>query len=106
MKRYILSPEAKTDIANIRKYTNQQWGKEQTEKYTLQLRGRMQWLADKPMLGRSRDEVKEGYRSFNEGSHTIFYRVTGGNIEIIGIPHQSMDVEQNLVAEKSPKETP
>ncbi len=101
MKRYILSPEAKMDIANIRKYTSQQWGKEQTEKYTLQLRGRMQWLADKPMLGRSRDEIKEGYRSFNEASHTIFYRVTGGSIEITGIPQQNMDVEQHLSAEKN-----
>ncbi len=106
MKRYTLSPEAKTDIANIRKYTNQQWGKEQTEKYTLQLRGRMQWLVDKPMLGRLRDEIKEGYCSFNEASHAIFYRVTGGNIEIIGIPHQSMDVEQHLSIERNQKENP
>lgn len=93
MNRYILSPEAKTDIANILIYTNKHWGKEQSEKYILQIRGRLQWLADQPMLGRSRDAVKEGYRSFNEGSHTLFYRVTSGNIEIIGIPHQSMDVE-------------
>jgi toxin ParE1/3/4 len=96
MKRYILSPEAKMDIANIRKYTTRQWGKAQTDKYTLQLRERMRWLADNPMLGRARDEVKEGYRSFNEGSHIIFYRVAGSAIEIIGIPHQNMDIELNL----------
>lgn len=96
MKRYILSPEAKTDIANIRKYTIRQWGKAQTDKYTLQLRGRMRWLADNPMLGQSKGEVKEGYRSFNEGSHIIFYRVVGSAIEIIGILHQNMDTEQNL----------
>ena len=100
MKRYILSPEAKTDIANIRKYTARQWGKAQTDKYTLQLRERMRWLADNPMLGRARDEVKEGYRSFNEGSHIIFYRMTESAIEIIGIPHQNMDIEQNLGEEK------
>ncbi|MEO5655472.1 MAG: type II toxin-antitoxin system RelE/ParE family toxin [Nitrosospira sp.] len=99
MKRYILSPEAKTDIVSIRKYTTRQWGKAQTEKYTLQLRGRMRWLADKPMLGQSRDEVKEGYRSFNEDSHIIFYRLTGSAIEIIGILHQNMDIEQNLSRE-------
>lgn len=96
MKRYILSPEAKKDIANIRKYTTRQWGKAQTDKYTLQLRERMRWLADNPMLGRARDEVKEGYRSFNEGSHIIFYRMAGNAIEIIGIPHQNMDIELNL----------
>ena len=96
MKRYILSSEAKTDIINIRKYTTRQWDEAQTEKYSLQLRERMRWLADNPMLGRARDEVKEGYRSFREGSHIIFYRVAGNVIEIIGIPHQNMDIEQNL----------
>jgi toxin ParE1/3/4 len=96
MKCYIFSPEAKTDIANIRKYTTQQWGKVQTDKYTLQLRERMRWLAANPMLGRSRDEVKNGYRRFKEGCHIIFYRVAESAIEIIGIPHQNMDIEQNL----------
>jgi toxin ParE1/3/4 len=96
MKRYILSPEAKTDIVNIRKYTTQKWGKAQADKYSLELRERMRWLADNPMLGRTRDEVKEGYRSFKEGSHIIFYRIAEGTIEIIGIPHQNMDIEQNL----------
>jgi toxin ParE1/3/4 len=96
MKRYILSPEAKTDIADIRKYTTRQWGKAQMDRYTLQLRERMRWLADNPMLGQARDEVKEGYRSFVEGSHIIFYRVAESAIEIIGILHQNMDFEQNL----------
>jgi len=63
MKRYLLSPEAKTDINNIRRYTTQRWGKTQTDLYTLQLRERMQWLADNPMPGQARDEIKEGYRS-------------------------------------------
>ena len=96
MKGYILSPEAKMDIANIRKYTTQQWGTAQTDKYTLQLRERMRWLADNPMLGRSRDEIEEDYRSFKEGSHIMFYRVAESVIEITGIPHENMDIEQNL----------
>jgi toxin ParE1/3/4 len=68
----------------------------QTDKYILQLRKRVQWLTDNPMLGRTRDEIKEGYRSFREGSHVIFYRTTGDAIEIIGILYQNMDIEQNL----------
>lgn len=96
MKRYILSPTAKTDIINIRKYTTRQWGKAQADKYISQLRERMRWLLGNPRLGSPRDEIKQGYRSFNEGSHTIFYRVSASNIEIIGILHQSMDIEQNL----------
>lgn len=96
MRRYILSPQAQTDITNIRKYTIQQWGKAQADKYILQLRDRMRWLVANPMLGRSRDEVREGYRSFNEGDHIIFYRLAGSAIEVIGIPHQNMDIEKKF----------
>ena len=99
MKRYILSPAAQADIASIRKYTTQRWGRAQTEKYSVRLRERLRWLADNPLLGKARDEVKESYRSFHEGSHVIFYRMAGDDIEIIGILHQSMDVEQHLSIE-------
>lgn len=66
----------------------------------------MRWLADNPMLGRTRDGVKEGYRSFREGNHIIFCRVAGSAIEIIGIPHQRMDIEQNPGEEILPSTNP
>ena len=65
----------------------------------MRLRKRLRGLADNPLLGKARDEVKESYRSFHEGSHVIFYRMAGDDIEIIGILHQSMDVEQHLSIE-------
>lgn len=65
----------------------------------MRLREPLRGLADNPLLGKARDEVKESYHSFNEGSHVIFYRVAGNDIEIIGIPHQNMDVEQHLSIE-------
>jgi toxin ParE1/3/4 len=105
MSRYFLSPEAQTDIVDIREYTNQRWGREQAEQYTLQLRQRMQWLVSNPALGLKRDEIGEGYRSFAEGQHVIFYRVAGDDIEIIGIPHRRMDIEQQLGKESSRKLT-
>ncbi|WP_350283899.1 type II toxin-antitoxin system RelE/ParE family toxin [Nitrosomonas sp.] len=81
---------------NIRKYTTQQWGKTQTDKYTLQLRER---TGKQPNAWGVRDEIKEGCRSFSEGNHVIFYRMAGSAIEVIGIPHQNMDIEQNLSSE-------
>ena len=33
-----------------------------------------------------------GYRSYLEGSHIIFYVVDEEYVDIIGIPHQSMDI--------------
>ena len=101
MPKLKLSPAARTDLKSIGQYTKEKWGKDQRNRYLAGLDDRFHGLADNPMLGRSRGEIKEGYRSFNEGSHAIFYRVTGRDIEIISILHQSMDVEQHLSIEKT-----
>ena len=44
------------------------------------------------MLGRDRSDVHPGYRCFPEGNHIVFYIVDRDFINIIGIPHKSMDV--------------
>lgn len=92
MSKYTLSPRAKQDIADIQKYTNEKWGNEQAKQYITLLRNKIRMLAKNPDLGKNRDDVKEGYRSFPEGQHIIFYRQVKDKIEILGIPHQSMDV--------------
>jgi len=54
------------------------------------------------MMGRNKfriiiqREIKPGYRSVAEGKHVIFYRVSDAGVEILGIPHSSMDIEHRL----------
>ena len=93
---FILSKEAKKDIDDIWDYTFDNWGELQADKYTTELENRFEWLTENPHLGEKRDEVKEGYLSYFQGSHTIFYRQTKDGIEILGIPHQNEDVIQHL----------
>jgi len=93
---YLLSAIAQQDIISIRDYTMNTWGQEQVSTYLSQLEQRFELLASNPQLGKKRDDVKEGYRSFQEGRHVIFYRVSEVGIEIIGIPHQSEDIEHHF----------
>ena len=99
MSNYILSPAAKIALIEIKEYTTKQWGAKQANAYLVQLRDRMRFLVKNPTLGKSRDEIKPGYFSFPEGKHVIFYRILKTNIEIIGIPHQNMDIETRLQKE-------
>lgn len=96
MAFYLLSESAQQDIISIRDYTMQIWGKEQTSKYLTQLKQRLEWLAESPALGQKRDEIKEGYISFPEGRHVIFYRYAEGGIEVMGIVHQSEDIDTHF----------
>jgi len=90
---YRITPRAAADLDAIADYTIGKWGVEQLESYMDALADRFQWLADSPLLGRERNDIQKGYRSYPEGNHVVFYNVQGESIAIIGIPHKSMDIE-------------
>jgi len=98
MGSYFLSESAQNDVISIRDYTIDTWGEAQTSKYLSQLEQRLEWLAENPALGKKRDEVKNGYISFSEGRHIIFYRIAERGIEVMGIIHQSEDIDVHFKA--------
>jgi toxin ParE1/3/4 len=87
-----ITPRAHEDLKNIGRYTLKTWGKEQRDRYLENIDKRFLWLAENPLLGRYRPEIKEAYYSYLQGSHVIFYMIRNGGIDIIGIPHQQMDI--------------
>lgn len=90
--RFRITPRARQDLIDIGRYTAERWGSRQRDDYLRELDRRFSWLADNPRLGRHRPDVRTGYFSFRQGSHVIFYLIRDGGIDIIGIPHQRMDV--------------
>ncbi len=88
---YSLRKQAQDDLESIWLYSYQEWGAEQADKYIRLLLSRFTWLSENPQLGKQRAEIKPGYYCFPEGMHLIFYTITRDRIDIIGIPHQSMD---------------
>ena len=93
---YRLRALALQDLEEIWDHTFEQWGAEQAERYLNALLTCFDDLAENPELGRERKEVKQGYRSFPQGRHVIFYIIAQTQIEIIGIVHQSADVNRHL----------
>jgi len=92
MATYRLTLRALEDIKNIGRYTEQQWGKAQRNRYLRDLQQRLAWLADSPSLGKPRPDVAPGYHSFPQGQHVVFYLVRNDGIDVIGIPHKDMDI--------------
>lgn len=91
-KSFRITPRAAQDMRNIARYTLQNWGRKQRDVYLRAIDKRFSWLAENPSLGRPRPDIKEGYYSYPQGSHVIFYLVRKGGIDIIGVPHQRMNV--------------
>ena len=96
MRRFRVTARAQADLDKIADYSLHTWGKAQAMRYMQALEKRFQWLADNPKLGRARDEVAQGYRSFRQGSHIVFYTVNRDAVHIIAVLHQSMDVDAHL----------
>lgn len=95
-QRYFIRELALTDLEEIWFYTLSEWNLEQADTYTSSILARLNWLAENPSGGKPRDDIKPGYFCFPEGRHLIFYIMTDGTVDIIGIPHQSMDVPLHL----------
>lgn len=73
-----------------------EWGVDQADSYLATLFERFQRLADNPEIGKPRPDVQEGFHGFPFRSHMIFYLLGPTSIEVIGVPHQSMDILKHL----------
>jgi len=96
MPKYVLSPASQISLKHILDYSTKNFGRPRAKLYMSALRNRMLQLAESPLLGQKRDEIKVGYYSYFEGSHTIYYRIQSSHIEIIDVLHQSMEPRINL----------
>ena len=93
---YILSPNAQESLRNIKAYSLEQSGKEQTVAYLKLIERKLRMIEESPNIGRKREEIKKGYLSFLVGSHVIFYRKTRKHVDIIDILHQRIEPYQYL----------
>ena len=78
----IKRPLARSDLSEIWDYIaddNETWA----DAFVDLIDQKFQALASQPKMGRARDELVEGLRSFPVGRHVIFYRVLPGGIEKI-----------------------
>ena len=93
---YSIRNAALADLEEIWLYTYDRWGLEQADNYLNLFFTRFSWLAENPFVGKQRDDIKSGYYCFPEGMHLVFYTISDEGIDIIGIPHQSMDVINHI----------
>ena len=87
---YRLTPDAQSDLIEIRRYTRVQWGGEQSKKYLSELRQIMSLLSETPKMGVQRSELGAGIFSFAHSRHVIYYQCLGKQLVVFAILHKSM----------------
>ena len=94
MSEYRLSEAAQNDLREILEYTRASWGNRRAKHYLIELTVRFAELANSPELGRKREKIGLGIRSFRASHHVVFYRQMPDAIEIARILHPSMELER------------
>ncbi len=84
-KPIALSAKARADLRDIEVYTMTHWDARQWAAYEAAIASALTNIGDNPEIGRARDEIHPGYRSYVVGQHLIFYRITPRVIVVIGI---------------------
>ncbi len=102
MSLYRLSPRALADLDDIMAYGTETWGFENASAYTKELRSKFTLLAKRPGMGRQRSEFGDAVRCFGHRNHLIFFISADDGIEIIGVQHQSMDIDAYFDEDNTP----
>jgi len=87
---YRLTPDAQTDLVEIRRFTLAQWGSEQSKKYLSELRQVIRLLSETPNMGRQRQKLGLNVFSFPHSSHVIYYLQHGKQLVVFAVLHKSM----------------
>jgi toxin ParE1/3/4 len=93
-RRLRLSVRAQDDLRAVLQYTESVWGKRQRDAYAEAIDAALRELAAFPALGRTRDELFPGCRSFRVEQHVVYYHESGRALTIDRILHAKMDAAQ------------
>ena len=99
MRPFDLTRSAQADLKSIATYTQERWGVRQRDTYLKEIDRVFHSRAKNPVMGRTCDEIREGYRKFPHGAHVIYYKqLVTDELLIVRILHATMDVDSHMGA--------
>jgi toxin ParE1/3/4 len=88
----VLQPRAKADLSDIWQFIAED-SDDQADAFIDLIDQKFQLLAQQSGLGRRREELAEGLRSFPVGRYVIFYLSIPGGAQIVRVLHGACDIE-------------
>lgn len=98
-RRPALSPEAFSDLEEIRQYTAEAFGEDQARRYVSGLREAIEHLAHHPNSGREISDGTEIRCWVHRGQYRVVYRVRADRVEIGRIIHAAREAEYQRALE-------
>ena len=89
---YCLSRRARRDILLIWSYIAKD-NEQAADRFIDSLIQHFKLLGRNPHIGRRRDDLRAGYRSFPVGQYLVFYRVVDGDIQVMHVVRGKRDID-------------
>ena len=96
MNQFRLTVDAQSDLIEIRRYTLEKWGSEQSQKYLAELLKTVSILSENPLIGKEREDISNKVFSFPHLSHVIYYLVHDGQLIVFGLLDKAMVPQNHL----------
>jgi len=90
-----LSPEAEGELDEVWRYIARETGSVETARAVVSsITERFHFLSAYPRIGRRRDNLRPGLRSYPVGDYVIFYRVRHRDVIILRVLHGRRDLDR------------
>ena len=90
----IWSPEALVDVDEIWNYYDRVAGRNTAENILREISEVVATIEDHPFVGRSRNELRSGFRALAASTHVVFYRVVDDVLEIVRVLDGRQEIEE------------
>jgi toxin ParE1/3/4 len=89
-----LAPQARAELNGIWNYIVKESGNAAAADGVIDsITDRFYLLGQYPRLGRARDDLRPGLRSYPVGEYVIIYAIEGEDVEILHVFHGRQDIE-------------
>ena len=95
----IKSPRAKSDLVEIWDYIAED-SEARADAFIDRIDKKFRTLAQRPGMGRLRDELAVDLRSFPVGRYVIFFRPLSNGVNIVRVLHSARDLNADFFAEE------
>jgi toxin ParE1/3/4 len=91
-----LAPQARAELSNIWAYIAKEAGNVAAADSVIDAITERFLLSQYPRIGRARDDLRSGLRSFAVGQYVIVYAIEDEDMEILHVFHVRQDIEGQL----------
>lgn len=92
-------PRAKADLVEIWDYIADD-SENRADAFIETINQKLAVLAERPNIGRARDELGKNIRSFPVGRYVIFYMPIQGGIDVVRVLHGARDLDISFGSEE------